>query len=85
MQLPNKNREKIMTFDLFAILDRVAGDFGPPFMAKNNGIAWRQYLHYVKDSPNQEDFQLYRLGTYYSETGVILPAPAPVQVIWEKN
>lgn len=72
-----------MIFDLFAIFDRVAGDFGPPFMAKNNGIAWRSYRQYLKDSPNTEDFQLYRLGSYEQSSGLITGI-IPVQVIREE-
>ena len=56
---------------MYAVWDKVALEFGPPFCAKNDDVAKRQYNHLVR---SQElpvgEFELWRLGEYDTEKGI---------------
>lgn len=55
-----------MTNNLYCILDKVAGEFSPPWTAKNDSVAYRQFDYMMsqeKQAP-ASDFQLFHVGTY---------------------
>lgn len=49
---------------VYVIYDKVAEEGGPLFLAKNDGVAMRQYMNLIKDVKQPGDFQLYVLGEY---------------------
>lgn len=74
-----------MIMNLYAIMDTAAEELGPPFQAKNDATARRQYQELQKKSPFPEDFLLVYLGKYetttvgeeLSESGIIPDGSAP--------
>jgi hypothetical protein len=61
-----------MKYLLFTIWDRVAEQAGPPFMAKNAGVARRKYQATLQNS-NPVDYDLMHLGSYDDESMIIEP------------
>lgn len=57
-----------MKYGLYTVKDIVAQDAGPVFCAVNDGVAIRQFKVLVKDSGAPDDYELYSLGAYDSET-----------------
>lgn len=57
---------------LYAMRDLLAKEFGPPFVAKNDDVAQRQYAHFMATTPNvvQADYRLHRLAKFDPETGL---------------
>nr|WAE43638.1 MAG: nonstructural protein [Microviridae sp.] len=54
---------------IYAIFDVIAEEAGDPFMAKNDGIAIRNFNNLFKGKPVKiEDYRLYYLGIYDPET-----------------
>lgn len=50
---------------LYTIYDRVAEEGSPPFCARTDGVAIRQFMQAIQQSPfNKDDFLLYRLGSF---------------------
>lgn len=69
-----------MEINIYAIYDEKTDAFATPFFVTNDDIAIRS----IKDvllSPDHQfhhyplDFHLYRLGTYFPNTGAIKPVP----------
>lgn len=56
---------------LYTMYDRVAEEYGPPWAARNDAVAVRQFMSGMKDNPFPDDFWLYCIGSYDSNTGVI--------------
>lgn len=61
---------------LFAVFDKVAGVFGPPFVAVTPGVASRMVADELRrpDSmyaQHAEDFALYHVGSFEEQTGVV--------------
>lgn len=74
-----------MKHNMYAIEDKVARAFNQPFLAPNDETAIRN----IRDSAAQgdtgfhqhpEDYRLYSLGVYSSETGVIEAELQPVMI-----
>lgn len=64
-----------MKMNLYVVYDKIAGECGPVFEAKNDAVALRQYRHLVASNPGfvQDDFELMQVGTMDKETMVIEP------------
>jgi len=71
-----------VTVKLYVIHDRVAGEYGPIYQAVNDGVAKRQFLHYVKDTVDQADYRLYTVGDYDTVTADII-VKTPSQVVMQ--
>lgn len=68
---------------LYTIMDTVAKEAGPPFMAKNDGTALRSYYHTVQSNKlNQDEYILYRIGAYNPENMEIISA---IEAVVEKK
>ena len=67
---------------LYAVYDRVAEEAGPCFLAVNDGVAVRNYRALLQNSQvvAEEEYMLYRLGTYDSKTMKVI-GEDPVRVI----
>ena len=56
---------------VYSVFDKVALEFGPPFCAKNDEVAKRQFNHLVR---SQElalgEFELWILGGFDTEKGL---------------
>lgn len=68
---------------LYAILDKVAEEAGPVFVAANDGVAIRQFRNLSRDIPSFEKdaYVLCYLGNYDSVKMVIDPAAEGPQEI----
>lgn len=67
-----------MKYNLYSVRDRLVG-FNAPFIMPNEDVAKRAFKQRIEKDPNAEDLELYRLGNYDDETGIIVPEP-PVMV-----
>lgn len=61
--------------NLYVVYDKIAGECGPVFEAKNDGVAMRQYRHLINENPTvvQDDFSLMQVGTIDKESMIIEP------------
>lgn len=68
---------------LFSVFDKVSSDFAPPFVAKNANVARRFLESSFKRTPelNRNDFELYEMGSFDSETGKIDCLEKPVVAV----
>lgn len=70
---------------VFSVLDRTAEEFGPPFVAKNEGVALRQFRDLMEKTPPmvRGDFSLYCLAGWDPAIGIhdVLVAPEEVSLI----
>ena len=57
---------------LYSIRDLVAGECGPIFTAKNDGVAIRQVCMMMHDVVDVEDYALYCVGTFDTEEMVLV-------------
>lgn len=61
-----------MKFGLFVIRDNVAKEFGADvFVAKNDGVAMRGYRVAMSKTSSPDDFSLYHVGWYDTESGEV--------------
>ena len=67
---------------LYAIYDRVAEEAGPCFIAVNDGVAVRYYRQLIEKNGvvSQDEYVLYRLGSYDSKTMEVM-GQEPVRVV----
>jgi hypothetical protein len=75
-----------------AVKDRAADCFGQPFFVGTDNIAIRSFMDEVnrKDDANQlfnhaDDFDLFGLGTYDDNTGIITMYDAPKLIMLGKS
>lgn len=47
---------------LYSIYDKVAEEFGPPFLANNDKVACRKFDELIRQVYTKNDFDMYRLG-----------------------
>lgn len=67
-----------MTFGLYAIFDRVSGEFGQISMHAKKELAERSFDYVMQSAPMVAgDCDLYCVGYYDTETGNIVPADKP--------
>ena len=64
---------------LYSIRDLVAGECGPIFTAKNDGVAIRQVCVMMHDVVDVNDYALYCVGTFDTEE-MVLVDKVPYQV-----
>ena len=57
---------------LYSIRDLVAGESGPVFTAKNDGVAIRQVCMMMHDVMDVDDYALYCVGTFDTEEMVLV-------------
>lgn len=57
-----------MKFNLYTVNDVVAEEAGPVFVAKNSGVAFRNFSGMLKDVTNQSEYELFHVGEYDSDT-----------------
>lgn len=70
-----------MKMGLYAVLDAKLGDFGAPFVSQRDESAQRSFADAVNDGSNPnnqwfrhpEDFALYKIGDYDTETATLVP------------
>ena len=56
---------------IYAIYDKIAGEYGPPFCAKNDEVAKRQFSHLVRQQDLAlGEFELWMLGSFDTEKGI---------------
>ena len=66
---------------LFCIFDRVSGLYGAPLVAVSQPVIIRQFDYLVSTRPvDGGDLELYSIGTFDPETGVVEAFPKPVFV-----
>lgn len=59
---------------IYTIRDQVAQFFIAPYLAQNDGVAKRMFIGSLGDSwPHRSDFQLYRVGSFDPDTGLLSP------------
>ena len=58
---------------LYVVRDLVAGEAGPVFTAKNDGIAIRQTCQLLRGCIDINDYALFQVGTIDTEEMEILP------------
>lgn len=59
-----------MIFNLYNVMDKVAEEYAPPFVAKNDAVALRQFNQMIKNL-NVNDYDLNFIGKYDTDTGLI--------------
>lgn len=70
-----------MNYQMYVIYDRVAGIHSEPFCAVNVGTAVRRFDYQMQNSQMvSSDCELYHVGTFDSEQGVINSFEKPVFV-----
>lgn len=62
-----------MLYNVYSLKDLTAEEFGPPFVAVNDGIAKRQYKQMGIPDALKNEYELHMIGTYDSKTGDIVP------------
>lgn len=69
-----------MTVNLYSVFDILAKEYGPVFQAKNDAVASRNFKNFFIDNAvsNPEEYQLWQLGEYDVDEGVITPVKAIV-------
>lgn len=71
-----------MKFNVYSIRDSKTGFLSPTFEV-NDAVAMRNFEHAVVNSDSvlfshARDFDLYKIGTFDSDTGKILPLELPI-------
>lgn len=62
---------------IYSVYDRVTQVYGTPWYAHNHGDARRAFNNGYYKSPYADDMQLYYIGEFDEENGVILPTSKP--------
>lgn len=71
---------------LYSIFDMKSRHYQPPVACINDGHAWRMFaMHFQKGEVAMyrefpEDFEIYRVGTFDEEKGLIMTEHPPVHV-----
>lgn len=59
---------------LYSVYDKVQGEYAAPVVAVNDNVAKRWFKKVVASSGfDPMDFQLYKLGTFDTKLGIIVP------------
>lgn len=69
--------------ELYCVYDALAEEYGPPFPAKNDAVAWRKAKNMLQgyDLEKSPELSLFQIGTYDVSTGFIKPLEKPRNVI----
>lgn len=73
-------KEKIMTYGLYTLYDKIAMQCGNIFQAKNDGVALRLTEGVLANQPVPDDFKLLRLGSWNDEVTAITVEAVPQEV-----
>lgn len=66
-------------YEVYSIFDRVAGTYSEPFLALKKELAIRKFRYLLQNSPMvASDCDLYLIGTFDSDSGLIVPVEKPV-------
>ncbi|MDR2897971.1 MAG: hypothetical protein LBU99_04080 [Spirochaetaceae bacterium] len=68
---------------MYCVYDVIANQFHPPIIARTDAQALRIFTSSVQNLPpesKQEDFELYCVGTFNPDSGVLTGYPEPVAV-----
>lgn len=68
---------------IYSVYDKVAQEFGPPYLAKNHGVAMRQFMDFRREKlpPHiLDDFSLYCFADWDSAIGIQNLFLAPEEV-----
>lgn len=60
-----------MKYKLYAVYDKVAEVYNPPFVATTDTSAFRSLRQATENDPNKCDYELKKIADYDSETGLI--------------
>lgn len=55
---------------MYSVRDRLVG-FNAPFIMPNDEVAKRAFKQRIEKDPNAEDLELYKVGEFDDENGVI--------------
>ncbi len=67
-----------MNYSVYAIYDRVSGEYGDIWLAKKEGLAVRRFNYMMANAQMvSSDCALYELGLYDSEVGVVVGHEKP--------
>lgn len=70
-----------MILKLYSVFDRITGLYEPPVAVYNEDMAIRNFNYSMSKSPMvQGDCELYYLGQYDTEHGILYPEASPVFV-----
>lgn len=70
---------------IYTVYDRIAEEYAPPWIARNDAVAVRQMLSLMKDSPFPDDFWLFCIGVFNSDSGLIEGDKKPARVPFSIN
>lgn len=81
-----KTKEQTMELKAFSIRDQKSEVFNTPFFQKTHGEAERSFRELVTDQKSMvhkypEDYDLYFIGTYNDQTGLIKPLDTPQHML----
>ena len=57
---------------LYSVKDVVAEEFGPVFMAVNDGVALRSFGKLIQEVPEPQEYELYSVGVFKPDSGRII-------------
>lgn len=57
---------------LYSVKDVVAEEFGPVFMAVNDGVALRSFGKLIQDVPEPQEYELYSVGVFKPDSGRVI-------------
>lgn len=60
-----------MKQNYYSIKDAVSNEFGPMFPAKNDGVAIRHYKQLIKSIDDPENYTLWCISSFDSDSGQI--------------
>lgn len=63
-----------MVYNLYSIYDSVAEEFGPLFHSKSDAVAKRAVTTVLHEGVKASDYDLYMIGTYDVDLGIIEPS-----------
>lgn len=69
--------EKTRIVGIYSVLDKIAVEYGPPFLAVNDGAAVRSFHRMFKDAEGIErnDYELRRVGDFDILSGYLVGLP----------
>lgn len=75
-----------MLLKAFSIRDQKANVFNTPWFQKSHGEAERNFMELTRDEKSMvakypDDFDLYYIGEYDDQTGILLPLDTPQHVV----
>lgn len=62
-----------MLYNVYSVYDKTAEEFGPPFVAVNDGVAKREFKNLGIPEALKDEYELHMLCTYDSKTGDLIP------------